>query len=134
QDIHINLAEILSLKNVVNALINYEIHLAIANQYITNEGIDAIPIHDEKLVVILPPNHSLQYKSQLAMNDLIKKSAGCISIPADFLIRFRYTTKVIFSSSSLGSWDGRTGPFAPPQDFLISLLQHQQVWCFNILN
>jgi DNA-binding transcriptional LysR family regulator len=69
QNVHIKLAEILSPKDVATALNNYEIHLALTNQYINDKEINAIPIYDEQLVALLPPEHPLQYKSLIAMKD-----------------------------------------------------------------
>lgn len=69
-DVHLKLFEVLSLNDVIKALNNFDIHLAITNQYINSKDIQTIPIYEEKLVALLPLRHPLQAKSHLNINDL----------------------------------------------------------------
>ncbi|ASN06191.1 LysR family transcriptional regulator [Virgibacillus necropolis] len=69
-DVYIRLLDVLSFKDVENALKNFDIHLAITNQYINNDSIKTIPLYDERLVALLPPSHPLKYKSFITIQDL----------------------------------------------------------------
>ena len=73
-DVRVRLLEILSLQNVEDALLNFDIHLAITNQYIRNNDIDVIPLYKEKLVALLPIDHSLQRKKTVKLQDLANDS------------------------------------------------------------
>lgn len=70
EDIHIKVLEVLSVKDVVHALSNFDIHLAITNQYINHDEIEVVPIYEENLVALLPPLHALISKSHLGLADL----------------------------------------------------------------
>ncbi|HLR67455.1 MAG TPA: LysR family transcriptional regulator [Virgibacillus sp.] len=70
KNVRIQLTEILSLQDVVAALKNYNIHLAITNQYMNSNEMNAFPIYEEQLVVLLPPDHPLQYEETLQMDAL----------------------------------------------------------------
>lgn len=72
-DVHIRLLEVLGLQDVKRSLTNYQIHIAITNQYIDQQDIQTIPIYDETLVVLLPPNHPLRDKLKVNMTDLAKE-------------------------------------------------------------
>lgn len=74
EDVHISLLEVLSLKDVIKALNNFDIHLAITNQYINSKDIQTIPIYEERLVALLPPTHSLKRKSHIEIYDLKDES------------------------------------------------------------
>lgn len=69
-DVHIRLLEVLSLKDVEEALNSFHVHLAITNQYINNKDIKTIPIYEEKLVTLLPPHHPLIDAPFITMNQL----------------------------------------------------------------
>ncbi|ASN04496.1 LysR family transcriptional regulator [Virgibacillus necropolis] len=69
-DVHIKIFDILSLDEVVKSLSNFDVHLAITNQYINNEEIETIPIYEENLVAILPPSHPLVAKNYIKISDL----------------------------------------------------------------
>lgn len=69
-DVQVSLLETLSLGDVEEALNNFEIHLAITNQFIHNEEIESIPIYEENLVTVLPPGHKLSSLSNLRIHDL----------------------------------------------------------------
>jgi len=69
-EVHIRLLEVLSLKDVEEALNNFHVHLAITNQYINNKDIKTIPIYEEKLVVLLPPNHPLKHEAYVTLKML----------------------------------------------------------------
>lgn len=69
-DIQIKLSEVLGLYHVENGLQNYEIHLAITNQYFNNDEIKTIPIYRENLVAVLPKGHHLEKEDNLSINDL----------------------------------------------------------------
>ncbi len=69
-DVRIRLLETLSLSDVEQALNNFDIHLAITNQYIHKDDIETIPIYEERLVALLPPGHRLNEQKTLAICDL----------------------------------------------------------------
>lgn len=69
-NIHIKLKEVLGLKQVEQALLNYKIHFAITNQYFENEEIKAIPIYKENLVAVLPKDHPLTCADKISLKDL----------------------------------------------------------------
>src|SRR5699024_1042423 len=73
-DVKIKLLEVLSLHDVEKAITNFDVHFAITNQYVTSEDMKMIPIYDEKLVAILPPNHPLKHKQEIIINDLAKEN------------------------------------------------------------
>ncbi|KMY55280.1 transcriptional regulator [Bacillus sp. FJAT-27231] len=68
--VRIHLMDILSLTDVEKALSNFNIHLAITNQYINSEEIEVIPIYEEKLVALLPENHPLRNNETLTIEEL----------------------------------------------------------------
>ncbi|QKY70691.1 LysR family transcriptional regulator [Lentibacillus sp. CBA3610] len=70
RDVRVSLLETLSLGDVKKALNNFDIHLAITNQYIHQEDIKTIPIYEENLVALIPPEHALGHKSSLHIHDL----------------------------------------------------------------
>ncbi|HLS20531.1 MAG TPA: LysR family transcriptional regulator [Bacillota bacterium] len=72
-DVHIRLLEVLSLRDVKESLTNYQIHVAITNQYIDHADIQAIPIYDETLVALLPPNHPMRHKQKVKITDLVNE-------------------------------------------------------------
>ncbi|RYG72520.1 LysR family transcriptional regulator [Lentibacillus lipolyticus] len=69
-DVRISLLETLSLGDVEKALNNFDIHLAITNQYIHQEDIETIPIYEENLVALIPPGHHLGRQDSLHIYDL----------------------------------------------------------------
>lgn len=69
-NVHIKLLEILSQQDVEKALTNFEVHIAITNQYFSNEDIATIPIYEEKLVALIPPEHPLKNKQAITISDL----------------------------------------------------------------
>ncbi|HLS60359.1 MAG TPA: LysR family transcriptional regulator [Virgibacillus sp.] len=70
KNVHIQLLEILSLHDIEKALNNFDVDIAITNQYISNQAIKTIPIYEEKLVALLPPMHSLRRKDYITIHDL----------------------------------------------------------------
>ncbi|MEK4028212.1 MULTISPECIES: LysR family transcriptional regulator [Bacillaceae] len=73
KDVRIKLMDTLSLTDVEKALNNFDIHLAITNQYINNDEIEMVPIYEEKLVALLPEKHPLRHQSSLAVENLDKQ-------------------------------------------------------------
>lgn len=69
-EVQIRLLEVLSLKGVKQSLNDFRIHLAITNQYIDDDTIQTIPIYNETLVALLPPNHPLKHKNGINIKDL----------------------------------------------------------------
>ncbi|MEH7385675.1 LysR family transcriptional regulator [Bacillus sp. JJ1521] len=69
-NVFIRLLDAPSLQDVEKALDNFEVHLAITNQYINSKYIESIPLYDERLVALLPINHSLGYKNFITILDL----------------------------------------------------------------
>ncbi|MFD1361282.1 LysR family transcriptional regulator [Lentibacillus salinarum] len=70
QDARVSLLETLSLVDVKKALNNFDIHLAITNQYIHEEDIATIPIYEENLVALIPSGHNLSQQDSLNIHDL----------------------------------------------------------------
>jgi len=66
----ISLYEKLSHDDVKLSLKNYEIDLAITNQFIQNESIKSLPIYKENLIVMVPKGHELEQKRKLSIYDL----------------------------------------------------------------
>ncbi|WP_174614581.1 LysR family transcriptional regulator [Virgibacillus ihumii] len=69
-DVKVSLLETLGLSDVTKALSNFEIHMAITNQFIQNEEIETIPIYNERLVALIPPGHELENQTKLRIPDL----------------------------------------------------------------
>lgn len=69
-DVFIQLFEVASLNEVEEALSNFEIHLAITNQYINTDNIESVPLYDEQLIALLPPAHPLKDKDFITISDL----------------------------------------------------------------
>src|SRR5699024_10147804 len=77
-EVRISLLETLSLTDVMKALNNFDIHLAITNQYIHQEDIETIPIYEENLVALIPPGHTLNQRETLHIHDLEEENfIGC---------------------------------------------------------
>lgn len=72
-NIHIKLSEALGLYHVEKGLQNYEIHLAITNQYFNNDEIITIPIYQENLVAVLPKGHHLESKEHLSISNIAQE-------------------------------------------------------------
>lgn len=68
-NVHIKLLEILSQKDVEKALTNFEVHIAITNQYFSNKDIATTPIYEERLVALIPSKHPLTTKQAITIND-----------------------------------------------------------------
>src|SRR5699024_351999 len=72
-DVNIKLLDVLSLHDVKKAITNFDGHYARTNPNVTSEAMRMIPIYDEKLVAILPPNHPLKHKQENIINDLAEE-------------------------------------------------------------
>lgn len=70
----VKLLEVLSLKEVEEALGNFEIHLAITNQIIKNEDIQTRPIYRERLIAFLPLEHPMTNQKAVQLEDLAKEN------------------------------------------------------------
>jgi len=70
RNVHIRLLDILSLDEVKHALLHYQIHFAITNQYIQTEKIQSTFLYEEHLAVLLPIDHPLQSQNLLSIKDL----------------------------------------------------------------
>lgn len=83
------------LYRVGKGLQNYEIHLAITNQYFNNEEIATIPIYRENLVAVLPKRHHLEMTDNLSIRDLAQEkliiSEEGFQTRADILREFQKT-------------------------------------------
>ncbi|GAB3042342.1 LysR family transcriptional regulator [Virgibacillus ainsalahensis] len=64
------LLELLSLDEVKKALLNYQIHFAITNQYIETNKIQSTLLYEEPLVALLPIDHPLGNYNYLTIKDL----------------------------------------------------------------
>lgn len=56
-EVQYNIHEILGYKDVIDALRHYAVHFAITNQPVSSRWITSEKIYNEKLVVLLPPEH-----------------------------------------------------------------------------
>ncbi|MEW9674864.1 LysR family transcriptional regulator [Lentibacillus sp. L22] len=72
-DVRVRLLETLSLYDVENALHNFDVQLAITNQYMYDREFEAIPLYQEKLVALIPYGHELEDKNELQMKELAGK-------------------------------------------------------------
>lgn len=68
-NVRVTLQETLSLSDVENALLHFEVQLAITNQYIHNDAIETFPLYEENLVALLPYGHHLT-QQDLRIHDL----------------------------------------------------------------
>ncbi|WAA08565.1 LysR family transcriptional regulator [Fervidibacillus albus] len=69
-NVKVKLFEVLSLKEVEEALENYDIQLAITNQFLHREEITTIPVYQEHLVALLPGNHPLSCRENICLTQL----------------------------------------------------------------
>ncbi|TQR16589.1 LysR family transcriptional regulator [Psychrobacillus vulpis] len=69
-DVRIKLTEVLSGNDVKNSLRNYKTHAIITNQFIQEEDIEAIPLYNEKLVLVLHENHHLTKFTNISLKNL----------------------------------------------------------------
>lgn len=73
-NVDIKLLNVLGLKDVEQALNNYDVHVAITNQFLNRDNIQKIPLYVENLVVLLPLEHPLQEKEYMEVKDLENES------------------------------------------------------------
>lgn len=73
-NVDIKLLDVLGLKDVESALNNFNIQVAITNQFINQDNIAIIPLYIENLVVLIPPDHKLQDKEYIEIADLESES------------------------------------------------------------
>lgn len=69
-DVFIELEPVLSIDEIKRAFDNFEVHVAITNQYINDNTITSIPLYEEKLVAVIPPGNPLKNKSFIRIRDL----------------------------------------------------------------
>lgn len=69
-DVFIELDPVLSIDEIRRAFDNFEVHVAITNQYINDKTITSIPLYEEKLVAVIPPGHPLKNKTSIQIRDL----------------------------------------------------------------
>lgn len=70
KNIDVKISNVLGLDSVEKALNNYNVHIAITNQFINQKNIKIIPLYVENLVVLLPNNHPLEKKEYIEISDL----------------------------------------------------------------
>ena len=70
ENVRIKIWDVLSLDEVIRALGNFDIHLAITNQFVEEPSIEMIPIYEEKLVTLLPPQHPLMDREEISIHEL----------------------------------------------------------------
>lgn len=66
----LKLTEVLSGDDVKNSLRNYHTHAIITNQFIQEEDIEAIPLYNEKLVLVFHESNPLTDYSTVTLKDL----------------------------------------------------------------
>lgn len=69
-NVKIRLFELLSQREVMNALTTFGIDVAITNQYFQLDEILISPIYEEKLNVVLPPWHFLSKVKRITLQDI----------------------------------------------------------------
>lgn len=69
-DVQIDLTNILSQSDVTKALESFQIHFAITNQFIQQDNITMIPLYSERLIVLIPLDHTLQNNKSISLQDL----------------------------------------------------------------
>lgn len=70
EHVHIRLLDILSADDVKHALLNFDIHFAITNQYINTNQIQSTFLYEEHLVIVLPVDHPLAAEETIRIGDL----------------------------------------------------------------
>ncbi|QQE75754.1 LysR family transcriptional regulator [Brevibacillus composti] len=68
--IHIKLIEVLSGKDVKESLRKYHTHLLITNQSIAEEDIEAYPLYEERLVLVVHRDHPLARQDTVHLHEL----------------------------------------------------------------
>jgi DNA-binding transcriptional LysR family regulator len=69
-EMHIRLTEVLGGDAVKNSLRKYETHAIITNQQIKEVDIETFPLYKEKLVLVLPKNHTLAKRELITLKEL----------------------------------------------------------------
>lgn len=69
-DVFIELEPVLSIDEIKQAFDNFEVHVAITNQYINDRTITSIPLYEEKLVAVMPSGNPLKNKAAIKIQDL----------------------------------------------------------------
>ncbi|GAA0438965.1 LysR family transcriptional regulator [Lentibacillus halophilus] len=69
-DVHLKIYDILSMHNVEKSLMNFDIHLAVTNQYLDHPEIQADPIYEEDLVALIPHTFDVPNDDHVTIHDL----------------------------------------------------------------
>jgi len=69
-EVFIELEPVLSTEEIRQAFDNFEIHVAITNQYFNDKTITSIPLYEEKLTVVMPADNPLKNKTSIQIWDL----------------------------------------------------------------
>jgi DNA-binding transcriptional LysR family regulator len=70
EEVFIELEPVLSLDDIKQAFDEFEVHVAIINQYINDDSITCIPLYEEKLVAVFHLDNHLEKKTSLNISDL----------------------------------------------------------------
>ncbi|MDQ0272846.1 LysR family transcriptional regulator [Cytobacillus purgationiresistens] len=71
--IHFQLKEILGHQNVIESLINCDVHFTITNQPVNNEEINLIPIYSEKFVLLVNNHDPISQQEKIALNEILTR-------------------------------------------------------------
>ncbi|SDK77514.1 LysR family transcriptional regulator [Lacicoccus qingdaonensis] len=69
-DVFIELEPVLSIEEIIKAFEDFDVHVAITNQYINDKTITSVPLYEEKLVAVLPLDNPLKNKKFIQIRDL----------------------------------------------------------------
>src|SRR5690625_947285 len=69
-DTRIKIDHALGITDIEKSFNDYDVNLAITNQFIENEKIISIPLYKESLVVALPKNNEFQDKEHVSLKDI----------------------------------------------------------------
>ena len=71
--IEFKLKEILGEKQVIQSLIDYDIHFAVTNQPLSHEEIQLNPIYDERFILLTHEEDELNTKERITIPDLANR-------------------------------------------------------------
>lgn len=70
QDVRMRIIHSLSEQEIKNSFENYDVNLAITNQYIVNADIISVPLYEEPLVIALPIDNAFKTNENITLHKL----------------------------------------------------------------
>lgn len=70
QDVRMRIIHSLSEQEIKNSFENYDVNLAITNQYIVNADIISVPLYEEPLVIALPIDNAFKTNENITLHTL----------------------------------------------------------------